>query len=193
MTAVSPANAATNVSTTTTVSATFSEALDPTTVSASTFQLFAPGNTLVSGTVTYNSGTASFLPGAALATSTTYTAVITGGNGWGEGYAGNAMTANFTWSFTTATAPPPPGSCPCNIWSAATVPSQVDSGDSSAVELGVRFRSDVDRHHYRHPFLQGFNEYRDTHRQSLDEYGHIAGHCSILRGNCVRLAAGLIQ
>ena len=135
VTAVNPANAATNVSTTTTVSATFSEAIDPTTISASTFQLFAPGNTLVSGTVTYNSGTASFLPGAALATSTIYTAKITGGNGGVKDLAGNAMTANFTWSFTTAAAQPPPGSCPCNIWSAATVPSQVDSGDSSAVEL----------------------------------------------------------
>ena len=143
VTAVTPANAATNVSTTTTVSATFSEALDPTTVSASTFQLFAPGNTLVSGTVTYNSGTASFLPGAALATSTTYTAVITGGSAGVKDAAGNAMTVNFTWSFTTATAPPPPGSCPCNIWTAATVPTVVDSGDSTTVELGVRFRSDV--------------------------------------------------
>ena len=143
VTAVNPANAATNVSTATSVSATFSEAIDPTTISASTFQLFAPGNTLVSGTVTYSSGTASFLPGAALATSTTYTAVITGGNSGVKDAAGNAMTANFTWSFTTATAPPPPGSCPCNIWSAATVPAEVDSGDSSAVELGVRFRSDV--------------------------------------------------
>jgi hypothetical protein len=143
VTTVNPANTATNVSTATSVSATFSEALDPTTISASTFQLFAPGNVAVSGTGTYGSGTASFLPGAALATSTTYTAVITGSSGGVKDLAGNAMIANFIWSFTTATAPPPPGSCPCNIWGATTAPSQVDSGDSSAAELGVRFRSDV--------------------------------------------------
>src|SRR6202008_1687950 len=32
---------------------------------------------------------------------------------------------------------------PCTIWSSSAVPAVVDSGDSSAVELGVRFRSDV--------------------------------------------------
>jgi hypothetical protein len=142
---ISPANGATNVSVTTSVSVTFSEAINPTTVNASTFQLWGPGNTLVTGTVSYSStsNTATFLPAAALATSTSYTAVVTGGSGGVKDLAGNAMTGNFTSSFTTAAALPPPGSCPCSIWSPSAVPAGVDSGDSSAVELGVRFRSDV--------------------------------------------------
>jgi hypothetical protein len=33
--------------------------------------------------------------------------------------------------------------CPCSIWGDATTPSQADSGDTGAIELGVKFRSDV--------------------------------------------------
>jgi hypothetical protein len=35
-----------------------------------------------------------------------------------------------------------PPDCPCSDWSSSTVPTQVDSGDASAGEYGVRFRSD---------------------------------------------------
>src|SRR5262249_23437643 len=34
--------------------------------------------------------------------------------------------------------------CPCSLWNQAATPSTVDSGDASAVELGVKFRSDID-------------------------------------------------
>ncbi|HYH01109.1 MAG TPA: choice-of-anchor D domain-containing protein [Terriglobales bacterium] len=33
--------------------------------------------------------------------------------------------------------------CPCSIWSSSTVPPLVDANDSQAVELGVKFKSDV--------------------------------------------------
>ncbi len=36
-----------------------------------------------------------------------------------------------------------PRSCPCSIWGGAATPGLIDSGDASAVELGVRFRSDA--------------------------------------------------
>lgn len=32
--------------------------------------------------------------------------------------------------------------CPCDIWSPSVTPSQVDSGDSNSVEVGVKFRAD---------------------------------------------------
>jgi Domain of unknown function (DUF4082)/Bacterial Ig domain/Viral BACON domain len=35
-----------------------------------------------------------------------------------------------------------PPDCPCTSWSSTVTPSQVDSGDPSSVELGVKFRSD---------------------------------------------------
>jgi len=41
-------------------------------------------------------------------------------------------------------APPAPGTCPCSIWSGGTTPGTQAFPDSNAVELGVRFRSDVD-------------------------------------------------
>ena len=33
--------------------------------------------------------------------------------------------------------------CPCSVWSPTTTPGTVDSGDASAVELGMKFRSDA--------------------------------------------------
>jgi hypothetical protein len=33
--------------------------------------------------------------------------------------------------------------CPCTIWPASTVPAQIVTGDTNAVELGVRFRADA--------------------------------------------------
>ena len=39
-------------------------------------------------------------------------------------------------------APPPTSACPCTIWGASTTPANITS-DAQAVELGVKFRSDV--------------------------------------------------
>ena len=49
---------------------------------------------------------------------------------------GNALAADVTASFTTAAAPTTP---PATLWPSTTTPSIVDSGDTSAVELGVKF------------------------------------------------------
>ena len=49
-------------------------------------------------------------------------------------------------SFTTAAASPQsplPPACPCSIWNPLTTTPTNDDGDASAVELGVRFRSDI--------------------------------------------------
>ncbi|MBD2335808.1 DUF4082 domain-containing protein [Calothrix sp. FACHB-156] len=106
--ATTPSNGATTVSTTTTVTAAFSEAIDPTTINSSTFELRSPTNTLVTATVSYNSAnnTATLTPSAALAANTTYTATVKGGatDPRVKDVAGNALAANSTWSFTTAAA-----------------------------------------------------------------------------------------
>src|SRR5439155_17993332 len=75
---------------------------------------------------------------AALAASTTYTATITGGASGVKDLAGNALASNFVWSFTTGAGP----ACPCSVWSATATPGGT-ANDSSAVELGMRFRSDM--------------------------------------------------
>jgi hypothetical protein len=98
--AVVPANAATTASTTTKASVTFSEAMNATTINASSFTL-KQGSTAVVGTVSYSGLTASFIPTAALTASTVYTATITTAV---KDAAGNALAANYTWSFTTAAA-----------------------------------------------------------------------------------------
>jgi hypothetical protein len=81
------------------ISATFSEAMDPSTITTSTFSL-KQGATSVSGIATYAGLTAAFNPASDFASNTTYTATITTG---AKDLAGNALGSNFVWSFTTST------------------------------------------------------------------------------------------
>jgi hypothetical protein len=96
-----PANAATGVPINQKVSATFSEAMDPATITTATFTL-KQGATPVAGTVSYIGQTATFTPSSNLVANTTYTATITTG---AKDLAGNALASNYAWSFTTAAAP----------------------------------------------------------------------------------------
>ena len=106
VTAVSPASGNTGVVVTSTVTATFSEAMNSGTITGSTFSLTPQGGSAVPATVTYNAGslTATLTPTSPLAYNTIYTATITTGV---LSALGTALPANYTWSFTTATAPPP--------------------------------------------------------------------------------------
>jgi hypothetical protein len=94
----SPAASATGVVTDTVITATFSEAMDASTITSSTFTLTI--NPPVSGTVSYNSvtNTASFTPDADLEEITLYTATITAGV---SDLAGNTLASDFVWRFTT--------------------------------------------------------------------------------------------
>lgn len=100
-----PANGATGVAVNKVITATFSTVMDPATINASTF-LLKQGTTSIPGTVTYSGTTASFTPSSPLANNTVYTATITTG---AKNTAGNALAADYVWSFTTvAVIPPPP-------------------------------------------------------------------------------------
>jgi len=96
-----PANGATGAAINKKPSAMFSEAMDPLTITTSTFTL-QQGATNVSGTVAYVGATATFSPVSDLAYLTTYTATITTG---ARDLAGNALVSNYVWSFTTGAAP----------------------------------------------------------------------------------------
>jgi len=98
VTATDPANAATGVSLDKALAATFSEAMDASTINSATF-LLKQGTTAVPGTVTYSGVTATFTPSALFAPGTVYTATITTG---AKNTAGNALANNYNWSFTTA-------------------------------------------------------------------------------------------
>ena len=143
---VSPAAGATGVATTTAVSATFSEAMDAATISASTFELRNAANALVSSSVSYNTATrtATLTPTTALAAGATFTATVRGGGADPriKDVAGNALAANAAWSFTTASGTGP--NCPCSAWPPTATPTTPSDPDTSAVELGVKFRTDVD-------------------------------------------------
>jgi len=102
---VTPPNGAVGVCPSTVVTATFSQAMNPTTITTTTFTLTGPGTTPVAGVVTYAGSTATFTPSSALAVNTLYTATITTG---AQDTFGNALASNFVWSFTTAAAACPP-------------------------------------------------------------------------------------
>ena len=96
-----PADKATAVATGTNVSAAFSEAMDAATLTAATFTL-AQGATPVPGAVTYQGLSAIFTPTSALAASTAFTATITKG---AKDPVGNALAADYVWTFTTSALP----------------------------------------------------------------------------------------
>jgi hypothetical protein len=86
------------------LSATFSVAMTPATISSTTFTLKVTGGASVTGVVTYVAAgsVATFTPNAPLLYKTNYTATITTG---AENLAGTPLAANYPWTFTTAAAP----------------------------------------------------------------------------------------
>jgi hypothetical protein len=96
---VSPAADATDVAIDTTVSVTFSEAMDESTITTGSFTLVAD-STSVSGSVSYNSGTytATFTPSADLPEDTACTATLSTAI---TDAAGNPLVSAYSWSFAT--------------------------------------------------------------------------------------------
>ncbi|MCA9133655.1 MAG: DUF4082 domain-containing protein, partial [Planctomycetales bacterium] len=143
VTSQSPPPGATNIATNTSVAATFSEAVEATSI---VFSLRDANGDVVPSVLSYdnNTQTASLTPNAVLQGGVTYTATL----GGARDSAGNAM-ATVNWSFTT-------GGLVSNasLWNQNTIPAVSSSNDSAAVELGVKFRADRDG------FLQGIRFYK---------------------------------
>nr|WP_253942430.1 DUF4082 domain-containing protein [Nocardioides sp. zg-1230] len=134
ITARTPAVGATGVALGVSPTATFSEAVQQSTIA---LELRGPGNTLVPATTAYDdaSRTAALDPNANLAASTTYTVNLSGA----RDTSGNQMDP-VSWSFTTTAAT---SGCPCTIWPSTATPAGTDP-DTSSVELGVKFRAGTD-------------------------------------------------
>jgi len=92
-----PLNNAVNVALDANVTATFSQAMNSTTLNQNTFTLFN-GSTQVNGSVSYSNMVATFNPNSDLQSGTTYTATITTG---AESDLGMALEDDFVWIFTT--------------------------------------------------------------------------------------------
>lgn len=121
----------------TTISAVLSKAVVPSSVGIAVVdQLGAP----VAGSQSYNSTTrtAVFTPTQPLNGFVKYTATLTATDSNGGG-----VTAGGSWSFLTVKPPAAEGTCPCGLYTDATVPSLLEINDGQAVTLGTRFSSSV--------------------------------------------------
>jgi len=101
VTSVTPANKSTNVPLSTTISATFSEAMDPSTIKTDSF-VVGSGSTFLAGSVAYSGTTATFTPSAPLPDGADITATI---KTFVKDLAGNAMATEYTWHFTSIKKP----------------------------------------------------------------------------------------
>lgn len=97
ITGVSPVNNATAIEPGSAVTADFSETMNSSTLSTSTFIVSGPGGA-VAGSVGYSGTTATFTPSSTLETNASFTATITTG---AQDVAGNGLTASYIWGFTT--------------------------------------------------------------------------------------------
>jgi hypothetical protein len=133
-----PANGSIGVVVSSPVSLTFSEPVDPTTFTSSTFTLYS-GVTPVSGTVSVSGAIATFTPSIPLATNTSYTATVSGNV---RDLSGNTLGSNYSWTFQTKSlvavvaTSPTPYSYPFALsgvvtatFSSAVDPSTVNSGN----------------------------------------------------------------
>jgi hypothetical protein len=102
---VSPGNGATGVAPASDVVATFSEAMDASTLDGSTFTLRRQGvSTPVAATTSYDPATrkVTLNSSADLARNATYTATLEGGTGGARDVVGNPLAADKVWTFATA-------------------------------------------------------------------------------------------
>ncbi len=98
---VTPADDSTGVAINASISATFSETMDTSTFSTSSFTLYR-GTTAVTGTVVYSGKTAIFTPKIILDPETEYVATVTKEV---KDLAGNFLAQDFEWTFTTGETP----------------------------------------------------------------------------------------
>ncbi len=151
VTATNPGNNATGVATNGAIIATFSEPLDPATVTTSTFELRDGTNALVPASVDYEpvSRTATLTPATLLAASATYTARLVGGvtDPRIKDLGGVALATDYSWSFTTtapdAVAPTVTSTTPANgaggVAPTATVNATFDEALSPATVTSATF------------------------------------------------------
>ena len=98
VTLTDPLNNDINVARNKVVALTFSEAMDPLTINATTFTL-KQGTNAIAGIVDYSGTTATFTPTTFLEAGIPYTASISNG---AKDKAGNAIGSSAVWSFTTS-------------------------------------------------------------------------------------------
>ena len=93
-----PANLETSVALNKVITITFNENMNPATITNASITI--TGASAVAGTVTYSGKTATFTPSSSLAVNTTYTGKVTTAV---KNETGNALQADYIWTFSTGT------------------------------------------------------------------------------------------
>jgi hypothetical protein len=134
VTSTVPAASATGVGINQTINATFSTAMDPSTINTGTFTVAGPGVTSVTGTVSYHatSNVATFTPTTSLTSSATFTATVTTG---AKDLSGNPLAANKVWTFMTGATIT--GQAPVNLRSLSTFAAVAGAGLTNSNSGGV--------------------------------------------------------
>src|SRR6266581_6172917 len=153
-----PANGATNVAVSTTVSVNFSQPLDCTSVTAASFTLTSAG--AVAGSISCSGSSVTFTPASTLSFNTTYT--VTVGTAVRDA-AGNALASAFTSTYTSVLPPRPetptgvtampgnaqatlswpavPGATSYNVYTSASTPVTTNNTKTSVDTTGATLSS----------------------------------------------------
>lgn len=171
---VNPADLAVNVEITRAVNATFSEAMDPLTITNATFALKETvTNNPVTGTVAYNaaSNIATFTPLANLAANTNYTARVTTAT---KDLAANALAADKVWSFTTAATPLVVAPA-INLRTASSFGTFGGSAGMTNTGIQTKIDGDIGTIATGTSMITGFHDSRDIYTETLANIGAVNG------------------
>ncbi|TAK03256.1 VWA domain-containing protein [Patescibacteria group bacterium] len=141
VTSVVPANNAAGVATNASFTVTFSEAMNPATLTNATVYLVQGGSS-VAGTLAKTPTTATFTPSSVLAAGTAFTVKVIGGSSGAKDLAGNPLASDFNSTFTTAaidaTPPTISGVTAGSITSSgAVITWSTNESSDSQVEFGL--------------------------------------------------------
>jgi hypothetical protein len=122
-----------------TISALFSKAMDPATLTTSTFKVTGPALTPIPGAVGYaaSSHTATFTPTSNLPVTTTFTGTITNG---AKDSGGRALVQDYVWTFTTCATV---GQVPVNLRTATNFVILARSTVTNVVSVGTVVTGDL--------------------------------------------------
>jgi hypothetical protein len=131
VTDVSPQDGVIDVALNASLSANFSEAVAPASVSGASFKVVKSGGATVAGTLSVSGVSVSFTPSASLAPSTAYIVTISTAV---TDLSGNALAAPFSWGFTTG---PAPDTTPPTI--SSTSPASGATGVALSAKVSATF------------------------------------------------------
>jgi Domain of unknown function (DUF4082)/Bacterial Ig-like domain len=137
---VNPAPGATGVITGVAPTASFSESLNPTSLTGDNVQMFDTGNNPVPVTASYDPSnfTITITPIAPLRPSNAYVVSL----GGITDSTGIPLATGYTWAFSTEAAIPP--GPPLSLWADRDAPVNPVFNDPTAAEVGLKFSSDAD-------------------------------------------------